>query len=399
MGCLYTLPAKVSRHARHCLLALVFALACIPAHGAGYGSFTPGHYVYTVASTLDEGHVFDFLNARTKDGQVVFRGVQRVYYWGDLEQQWFHNYQWKQIDDEIAAIQANNIAHGADQKLIIQFSYKCWETAGGQWNFPDYIKENRKNGTLGAGPYGDPAIGGTGPGYYVAPGMKKNLHPYVWNPAVQARMKEMLKALGQRYDSHAMLECVNMCESSHNGGTVNEDAYGDAMVQNMINMKAAFPTTWIIQYANFPISQQFKWANASLANQIGWGGPDVVSSDANVGANLVGTNNNPRTYAFYYNHWKFARVNGHAVLDNCIKGCAVQNEDYDWANGFEQNYINATQKLHLNYMFWQAQYSKSRNTQIINFVRGKVEENGITGGMNSRYPGNTAVGRLAYQYQ
>ncbi len=404
--------ASQAQHRIHCITSikvLLVVLLCSLASSLASAaqSFTPGNYVFVSDGTFDEMHVGDFLSATTTyNGQTVnaFRGVQRTYYWKDLEPDWYHNYTWTKVDQDIAYLKNNY----PGRKLAIQFSYKCWTAGPNDYNFPDYIKDNKANGVNGAGPYGDPANGGSGVGYYVALGMNNNYHPYIWNTAVQARMKEVLEALYQHLvdtNNLDVLECINMCESSDNFGTgpnlCTSDVWGDASKTNMLNMKNAFPNIWVFQYANFPKDQMVKWADFNNSNGIGWGGPDVAGWLNNAPAGppnhpeeetLNGSPSSPGTYAYYCNFWQYPNVTAHVIGDKQIKGAAVQNPDYNWdiAETGEYNYGLAKDRLQLNYLFWQAQYSTTRNSKIINLVKGKVNSDGLAGGLNTTPPGPPA---------
>jgi hypothetical protein len=378
------------------LAALVLAHTLASA-ATVYKRFTPGHYVLSAAPLFTDQQVPTYLGATTSSGEKVFRGLQRTYYWKDLETS-FHTYNFQKIDDELAAMAAIDPNH----KLIIQFSFKSWEPGGGNYAYPTYIHDNPAG--IYGDPYGSPA--GSGVGYYATTDTG-NHYPFIWNVYVQNRMKEMLQALGDRYDDNLQVECINMCESATGGATstlnlVSDGEYGDAIVTLFTAMKTSFPDTQVIQYANFPKSQQVKYAYNCLLQHVGWGGPDVVQNDVvnspGSAPSLVGTATSPGTYAFYWDYWNYSGVHSATYLgstynltigNQVVKGAAVQNEDYTWSAGFANNYLNATTALHLNYMFWQAQWSSGNNTQVIDFVRTKVEADGPAGGLNEYIPGDT----------
>ena len=168
--------------------------------------------------------------------------------------------------------------------------------------------------------------------------------------------------------------------------------------KNLIDLKGAFPQTWVIQYANGPKGQLPKWADACLENNVGWGGPDIRQTDVinqpSLEPFLVGGNGSPGSYSHYWNYWNFSNVNGHIIGDNCAKGSAVQYEDYDFAVGFDQNYITGTEVLHLNYMFWL--YNNTHETQIINYIKDKVNAYGTAGGLNTVAPGTPPDTSIPY---
>ncbi len=353
-------------------LLLGFLALCLPA-SAAMKPLAPGHYVYAAGDPFSQGHITNYLNASSNSGGVVFRGVQQTYYWKSIETS-KGQYDFTQIDNDIATI--NGLGRG--QKLIIQFSYKSFTS--GQWEFPNYIHNN------GEGVYGNPANGGTGNGYYVTD--TGSHYPYVWNTAVQARFQACYQALANHLDGNATLVCINNSETASGQAPIDDNTYGDAIRTIFVNARSCFSQTRLIQYANGPKSQLTKWADACIANNIGWGGPDIRPTDVigNPGLEpfLVGSNSSPGTYAFYWNYWGWSNVNGHSIGNTCVKGSAVQTPDYDWTVGLQPNYTNATQVLHVNYMFWR--YLTGHETDIINFVKGKVDANGVAGGLNTTVP-------------
>ncbi len=109
-----------------------------------------------------------------------------------------------------------------------------------------------------------------------------------WNPQVQKRFAALLKAMGKTLDGQ--IEGINLQESAigvdqdHASGFTPEK-YRDAVQQNMLALKKAFPTAVTLQYANFMPGEWRPWEDKgflssiyAFGNQrgIGLGAPDLM---------------------------------------------------------------------------------------------------------------------------
>lgn len=109
-----------------------------------------------------------------------------------------------------------------------------------------------------------------------------------WNPLVQARFKALLQALGDEFDGE--IEGINLQEtaidvSTELDATFSPEVYANAIQQNMRNLKAAFPTSTTMQYANFMPGEWLPWEDKGYlrglydtGNEIGvgLGAPDLL---------------------------------------------------------------------------------------------------------------------------
>lgn len=360
------------------MLGIFLGVLCCTA--SAEKTMVPGHYIYANGTSM--ANVNSWVDATSSDGIPVFKGVQQAYSWRDMEPSKDH-YDFSKINNDILAL--NNKGRG--QKLVIQLTWKSF-TAGG-YKFPDYIKNN------GEGIYGDPAVGGTGDGFYVT--NKGSYYPYLWNSNVQNRLFALFQAMRDAgLDSNATLQCINLPETADGQATVNEGVYGNAIKNIFLNLKSKFPNTYVIQYTNFPFGQLSGWADACIDSGVGWGGPDVIPvfppalSDALV--HLTG--GQPGVYPYYTNYWDTPSVQGHSIDNNCVKGAAVQPMDYYWSGwydlppekrNFDGNYANATVVMDLNYLFWV--YNGTHAAEIRDFVKSKVDAYGSAGGLNTVVPG------------
>ncbi len=385
---------KISIH--FLLWFMMFMVFCTFAFAAK--PFHPGNYVLSAKETELPANdpVFTlFMQKKTSDNVTkAFRGLQRCYFWSDLETSQDH-YDFTKITNEIGRLTDPN------QRLVIQFSWKCW-TGTGHYNFPDYIKNN---GTLYGDPYGGAPY--SGPGYYTTPGGE--LYPFIWNPNVMARLDKMFDELGKFIATYPdKIEAVNLPETAISDSPNlphvrdnNYKVYSDAIVYLGTSMKSHLPNTQFFFYCNFPRasiangSPLLKYAQAFRPVGIGWGGPDVHPNVAGTGDGLVGSPGNPGTYDFYWDTWGNLAASGLAVdptyRDLAIKGAAVQTPDYNFSatpvmSDLNGNYINAKDKLHLNYLFWEARTSAAQNNVIADFVASKVSATNKAGSLNTVNP-------------
>lgn len=169
-----------------------------------------------------------------------------------------------------------------------------------------------------------------------------------WDTAVQKRLYKLYAALGKKYDG--IVEGVNTEETSVTFGNgplhppgFSYQRYRDAIMENLLALKKAFPQSTVIVYSNFMPGEdstllesiyQFAWKN-----NIGVGGPDLL----------------PYHKGQMRNSYKFIRNSYHKVPT----GVAVQDATKDYINPATNKKITAAEifrfakdDLHLTYIFW-----------------------------------------------
>ena len=109
-----------------------------------------------------------------------------------------------------------------------------------------------------------------------------------WNPAVQERFKALLQALGTAFDGE--IEGLNLQETAIEvtdqlDARFSPQIYATSIAQNMRTLKAAFPTSTTMQYANFMPGEWLPWEDEGYlrgiyetGNEIGvgLGAPDLL---------------------------------------------------------------------------------------------------------------------------
>jgi len=175
-----------------------------------------------------------------------------------------------------------------------------------------------------------------------------------WDPAVRERFRLLLLALGKEFDGK--IEGINLAETSYSVGDTGKlfgkgfsfDGYRDGTIANMKALKAAFPHSVTLVYANFMPGEWLPTEDAGYLRavykaavdlDVGVGGPDLLA-------------------------YKSPQMNNSYALirsvSNKVKvGVAVQDGDYDHINpktgkrvtidetiDFGRDYLGA------DYIFW-----------------------------------------------
>lgn len=220
-------------------LILVLAIAAGPCEGAHAQAPAPTKAVHHYVFFGGDWDTIKDANSFLENPNI--EGAQVIYTWRALERQ-KDKYDFSPIRETMDLLSAHN------KKLWIQVQEVSFTAS--RKNVPDYLMN-------------DPAYhGGVAP-QYVLPGQdesKARIEGWVarrWDPAVQVRFHKLLTALGKEFDGK--IEGINLPETSLVFGTSGRlfpdgftyQSYLDAIVVNMKALKAAFPKSIAMQYANF----------------------------------------------------------------------------------------------------------------------------------------------------
>lgn len=266
-----------------------------------------------------------------------FDGVQVAYSWNQLEQE-KDVYDFGIIEEDMALLKK----HG--KKLFIQLQDVSFSM---RWNLtaPYLFKDTIYHG-------------GANKQYKFRNNNEADYYELGWvtrrwDPQVQARLHKLYNELGRRFDG--LIEGVNTEETSMEVGSgplhppgFTFTRYRDAVLENILALRKAFPKSKVIVYANFmpggyrPSEDttllrsvyEFAWSN-----NIGVGGPDLLPHKNDQMSNSYGL-----------------------IRDSYGKvttGLAVQDGTYQYINPqtgkevtAEEIYRFGTEYLHLNYIFW-----------------------------------------------
>lgn len=183
-----------------------------------------------------------------------------------------------------------------------------------------------------------------------------------WNPDVQNRFAALLDALGQEFDGE--IEGINLQETAIDvttelDPTFSPSGYADAIQANMRRLKAAFPTSTTMQYANFMPGEWLPWEDEGYLRRVyetgeeigvGLGAPDLMFKRR---AQL----NHPITMM---HEGDYSTPIGIAIQDGNYVGATGADEHFGarrsdaGSNGAMVPMLHAfaTDFLNVDYMFW-----------------------------------------------
>ncbi|MGR3810323.1 hypothetical protein [Jiulongibacter sp. NS-SX5] len=194
----------------------------------------------------------------------AFKGAQIMYSWRDLETD-KGDYDFSEIKEDLAYL------NGFGKKLFIQLQDA---TFFNQYSaVPPYLLTEEYNG------------GQTG---QIEEGEQNGWVAKRWNAAVQERFAILLLELGKAFDGK--IEGINLQETAigvdHSSDpSFSEISYLEAIKSNMKALKAAFPISTTMIYANFMPGEWLPWEDKNYLKSIyaygeaigvGLGGPDLM---------------------------------------------------------------------------------------------------------------------------
>lgn len=261
-----------------------------------------------------------------------FAGAQIMYSWRNLEPS-EGQYDFSEIKAD-----ADYLAqHG--KRLFIQLQDASFSP---QYKpVPDYLLSDAYDGGVAAQYTDDGALDG-----WVA---KR------WNAKVEARFAALLAALGQQFDG--TIEGINLQETaigvtSKSDPSFAPDLYAQAIKINMQALKAAFPTSTTMVYANFMPDEWLPWDDKGYLRSIYAFGNDI---GVGLGApDLMFKKKGQLNHALAMMHeTQFSAPLGIAVQDgNYIGETNSEQVITDRTNLVPVLHAFAEDFLKVNYMFW-----------------------------------------------
>lgn len=194
-----------------------------------------------------------------------FAGAQIMYSWRNLEPE-EGRYDFSEIKADVDYL----AKHG--KKLFIQLQDASFSPE--YKPIPPYLLTDRYDGGVA--------------GQFLDNGEQEGWVAKRWNAPLQTRFAALLKALGQEFDGR--IEGINLQETaievtSKSDASFSSARYFDALKTNMRALKAAFPTSTTMVYANFMPDEWLPWNDKGylrglyqFGNDIGvgLGGPDLM---------------------------------------------------------------------------------------------------------------------------
>ena len=267
----------------------------------------------------------------------LFEGVQIAYSWSQLEHE-EDKYDFSIINEDL------NLLQKYGKKLFIQIQDVSFQM---KWNFsPAYLL----NDTI--------YHGGANKQYSFATYEEKKYTDLGWvvrrwDETVQKRLHKLYAALGKEFDG--IVEGVNTEETSVTFGRgllhppgFSFVRYKDAFIENIIALKAAFPKSTVMVYANFMPGGYMPYEDSTLLkavyeaaweNNIAVGGPDLF----------------PYKDEQMQNSYQYIKQSYNKVPT----ALAVQDGNYEYTNPKTKERVDATDiydfaqnYLQLTYIFW-----------------------------------------------
>jgi len=267
----------------------------------------------------------------------ALNGAQLKYRWSELEPE-KGIYNFELIQNDLDFLKAKG------KGLFIQIQDVSFDTS--IINVPKYLLEDSiYNG--GA----EIMIGRNDDGIYEIEGLVARR----WDINVANRFHALLKELGRRFDGE--ITGINLAETSIGLGTADMhpkgfsyESYFDAVKNNMLVLKGAFPSSTAILYANFMPGDNFPLGKQSYLTRIydfaeligvGMGGPDI------------------KVFKYWQMEHSYKLMQ---ETKDISLGVAVQWGNYDLINPktnqkvtIDDIYRFAKDELGLDYIFWSTQ--------------------------------------------
>jgi hypothetical protein len=267
-------------------------------------------------------------------------GVQVKYTWRQLEQEKDH-YVFDDVRTDL------NVVTAKGQRLFIQVQDSTFDLK--YVPVPKYLREDAAyhGGVAQQASYPDNRPAAAKPYGWVA---------RRWDPAVRERFHKLLAALGKEFDGR--IEGINLPETAidipYAGPLMpsgyTREGYRDALFDTMTALKAAFPKSTALLYANFmseadpdgkPVYLRSLYERAAEL-KLAMGGPDLMP------------------------HRKWQLRNSYPLIrefsDRIPMGIAVQDNNLADVNPSTKRKVTvselvsfATDELHVTYIFWGTQ--------------------------------------------
>lgn len=220
----------------------------------------PGHY-----ALVDNPVLSNFMNEI--QNYPVVRGIQKRYYWDELETS-------KDVYDFSGLISDLDYMDSNGKYLVIQLQL---QTFNNTIRSPAYLQTPLYEGGV----------------YNMSGG---GWHLRMWNDSVVARLHRLIDALGKATDSHPALSLLNISESAMGAPSEPslQSGWSSRVSASMTNLsglayplRASFPSTPTISYCNATAARVALFEGTALATGNGHGGPDHYIGAYEESTNLV----------------------------------------------------------------------------------------------------------------
>ncbi|SFE55456.1 hypothetical protein SAMN05428977_102031 [Nitrosomonas sp. Nm166] len=325
------------------LIALLFVLGTIWTWGTTYAAtnvtspvttavkWHPGHY-YTLMGQGKNNPQYMAQVYRELKKTPALRGLQIRYDWAELEPE-EDVYNFTSIEQHLAQLTEQK------KRLIILLQMKSFNPS--LPFVPDYLKEKKyEDGIFPFSAFG-----------------KRNIKGYnlkLWSPLVHDRLVALVRALGERFNSHPYFEGIGLTETAFGEPLVEisrnqQDNYYNNLLSINQQLRKSFPNTMTYQFTNYPRPMLRSFVGKLKEMGTGLGGPDIFMDDP--GLNAKGAK--PNSAKGVYHH--YPELSGWVPLTPSVMQTNYENTRHDKKGrtpAIAELYSFARDRLRANYIFW-----------------------------------------------
>jgi len=296
--------------------------------------WNPGNYV--LVDLFNNPNRLDSLLSEMGNN---FKGVEVPVLWSKIEtSEGVYDFQY--IDSIMNSVKASN------KQVFFFVSERAFNSD--ILPVPEYIVTDKK--------YGGGAYKFSGNGQIAA----------VWNEAVQLRFFELIRKLGERYDSQINFEGIIFPESALNitplpiGAT--QENYSKYVLRRVEIAKQAFPTSIVLQGFNWGLEKIIP--QHAMENKVGFHGPDLVPD-----SQRLTTKKRIPAYDFY------PEYSGKIPLAVDVQSPVLKHNG-EWGDfSLEEIYKMGVETLKVNYIFW-ADLNWGKNYKNFSEINKFISEKG-----------------------
>lgn len=345
-----------------CFISMVF----IAGGAAHAGATTPP---VTTPVKWHPGHYYALMNGesswylsqvyRELKATPALRGLHIRYSWSELETS-EGVYNFSSIAKRLSELSVMN------KRLIILLELRSF---GGVNNLvPNYIRTSAyENGVFA----------------YTSGSLNDNGYNIkLWNPKVYDRLTALIRALGNRFNSHPYFEGIGLTETSIGIPVTpltssERDSYYDNMLDLHQQMRNYFPNTMTYQYTNYPRPILESFIDRLSAMGTGLGGPDVSIEEPG----LLYAKNPKGVYHHY------SPLSGIVPLTPAVMSGNYRNTRAD-GTGYEPTVSEllayARDTLKANYIFWTRNPNYYR--KVLELLSMRNQKSTPSGGLDDTCP-------------
>lgn len=324
----------------------------------------PGHY-YTLMSYLTKSGSQNELNSAFNELErtPALRGMQIRFLWAEIETS-KDVYDFSKIDAYL-----NKVAL-MGKRLVIQVQTKSFNP---DWKLvPDYLKDPiYEGGVFQFQTYNENTIRG------------ENIK--LWNVNVRNRLVELMRVLGERYNSHKYFEAIGFIESAF-GVPVEPvtkeevNRFYDNMIFVNKKTRAFFPNTMSMQELNYPREYLKKITDELVNMGAGLSSPDIFLDELDLF--ISNQPNNPDGLYSYYPKLSGLIPLAPTIMQSNYEGTTKEASAREPA--IDELLIFARDNLKANYIFWTR--APNYYPKVLEMLNSSEQTVNPEGGLNTNCP-------------